>query len=262
MADGQMRSGTRQQLEEAFKAGHLDSGVLVLASGAASWVPLGALVQPNRPLPAAFSAAPVSSGTPSPSRAPASAPVPSAPPSTPATVPGTSWQVRMPDGQVRAGSPDQLEEAVRAGHLDGNTLVLPPGAPQWVPLPAALEGISNARSRSPAVPAQPPAPAAVATPAAVAPPPPPLPSAPEPPPQAIAAAVPAAVETQTDASPPDSDDSKTDVGATTDGGATWQVKLSAAQLAAAFQAGIVHGDTQVMETGTDQWVLLSSVASG
>jgi hypothetical protein len=168
----------------------------------------------------------------------------------------------MPDGQVRAGSPDQLEEAVRAGHLDGKTMVLPPGAPQWVPLPAALEGISNARSRSPAVPAQPPAPAAVATPAAVAPPPPPLPSAPEPPPQAIAAAVPAAVETQTDASPPDSDDSKTDVGATTDGGATWQVKLSAAQLAAAFQAGIVHGDTQVMETGTDQWVLLSSVASG
>jgi hypothetical protein len=261
LPDGQTRSGTRHQLEEAFKAGHLDSGVLVLASGAKSWVPLGALMQPSRPLPAAFTAPSVAPAAAAPSRAPAP---PSAAPPTPATAPATTWQVRMPDGQVRAGTPEQLEEAVRAGHLDASTMVLPPGAPQWVSLPSALEGIANARSRSPSpvAPVPAPAPAVVETPAHrddVAPPPAPASAqSPEPTP----ATVPTTVERQADATPPDSEESKTDVGATADEQATWQVKLTAAQLAAAFQAGIVHGDTQVMETGTDQWVALSSVASG
>jgi hypothetical protein len=179
------------------------------------------------------------------------------------TTPGTTWQVRMPDGQVRGGSPEQLEEAVRAGHLDARTMVLPPGAPQWVPLPTALEGIANARSRSPAAPPQAPAPApAVAeTPAAAPPPPAPAPE----PSQPTPLTAPVALERQADASPPDSpesEESKTDVGAAAGDESLWQVKLTAAQLAAAFQAGIIQGDTQVMESGTDQWVALSSVASG
>ena len=285
MADGQMRSGTRAQLEEAFRAGHLDSGVLVLASGATSWVPLAAILAPPKPLPAAFgSVAPGRSATPAPvAQVAPVAPVAPAPPVAASVAPapaasqtpanGASWQVRMPDGQVRAGSPEQLEEAVRAGHLDARTMVLPPGAPQWVPLPAAIEGIANARSRSPAAPAQPVAPTqpvvpaqqvAPAPPAAAAPeeaPPAVVPSAPEPPPTVPGDTLAAAANAGDEPSAPESEDTKTDSGTTANGEATWHVKLTAAQLAAAFEAGIVHAETQVMEAGTDQWVSLSSVAN-
>ena len=88
-----------------------------------------------------------------------------------------------------------------------------------------------------------------------------VPSAPEPPPTVPGDTLAAAANAGDEPSAPESEDTKTDSGTTANGEATWHVKLTAAQLAAAFEAGIVHGDTQVMENGTDQWVSLSSVAN-
>jgi hypothetical protein len=140
LADGQERSGTREQLEEAFRAGHLSEEMLVLAGGAPEWVKLGAVMGRNEPLPAPVAAPPASVES-----APPSSPAPSTATTSP-SAPGSDelWQVRLADGQLRSGTRQQLEEAFRAGHLDGSALVLAAGAGDWVPLATIAARLSSA----------------------------------------------------------------------------------------------------------------------
>jgi len=63
------------------------------------------------------------------------------------------WSVRLPTGDVRRGSLDDLDAAFEAGHIDENALVLAPGATKWTKL-GELAGLD-------ADDAPPPAPAAV-----------------------------------------------------------------------------------------------------
>jgi hypothetical protein len=125
LPNGEVRSGTRPQLEEAFRAGHLGEGALVLAAGAREWVTLGSVMGLDRPAPAAV----VSSPEPVSARAPQ--PVFAAPEpmqSAPQWTDGDSevWQVRL--------TRPQLENAVRDGYLDDDSLVLAAGASEWVRL--------------------------------------------------------------------------------------------------------------------------------
>lgn len=177
LADGQVRSGTREQLEEAFHAGHLHEEMLVLAGGAPGWVKLGAVLgRGEPPPPAPVAAAPVASVRPA-----AAAPSMPTPPSSASG--DEIWQVRLADGQVRSGTRLQLEEAFRAGHLDGDSLVLAAGASDWVPLYTLAAHLSSAPL--PPSHAQPPPAPVVVPPVA----PPPV----EPPPEASAPVEPAPV---------------------------------------------------------------------
>jgi hypothetical protein len=224
LASGETRSGTRQQLEEAIVAGHLTADLMALRSGATSWRPLGAILAgnvsvPPRPLsvappPAAASRpASVTPTAAAPPPSPAPAPVPSRPP--PAATDDV-WQVRLADGQVRAGTRAQLEEALRAGLLDASAMVLAAGATVWTPLSVA-----------------------VAPPAELAP---------------TDTGVPHAPDT-VDSLPEGSAGEETPVPSATESPEPlWQVKLSRRQLEAALEAGLVGDDVLVMPAGTDQWV--------
>jgi hypothetical protein len=53
------------------------------------------------------------------------------------------WSVRLPSGDVRRGSLDELDAAFEAGHIDENALVLAPGATTWTTL-GELAGLDDA----------------------------------------------------------------------------------------------------------------------
>jgi hypothetical protein len=253
---GETRSGTRQQLEEAIAAGHLTADLMALPSGATSWRPLGAILagavsvppRPSSVAPAAVAppaVAPPRAASVAPADAPRplpiAAPTPSRPP--PAATDDV-WQVRLADGQIRAGTRAQLDEALRAGHLDASVMVLAVGATVWTPLSVAM-------APPPAQPAPPPELAAAAPPAtegqAFAPPPE-LP--------ATDTGVPPAPDT-VDSLPESSAGEKTPVVAATDGPEPlWQVKLSERQLEAALEAGLVGDDVLVMPADTHEWIRL------
>ena len=152
LADGQVRSGTRQQLEEAFSAGHLDEGVLVLAAGFHEWVTLGSVCgrRPSGPAPAPVGAAeptPVETQPAAPVVAPQQAPV-----TTLVEAPAAPAEVASPSPRAEDGQPNseaasdgdklwrvtltakQLEGAFHAGLIDENTPVLAAGTDEWVRL--------------------------------------------------------------------------------------------------------------------------------
>jgi hypothetical protein len=265
LAGGDIRSGTRQQLEEAIAAGHLGADLLALPGGATSWRPLGAIlagsVPPPSPPPSA-SVAPVPVA-PSPSRVPAAAA-----PSRPPQAGDETLQVRLPDGQIRAGTRAQLEEAFRGGHLDASTLVLAAGAAEWTPLHVAIVPPAPAQAVAPQAE---PAPQAVAAQAELAPQAV-VPQA-EDAPQAVAPqAVVAPADTETSLAPDTQDSlpaaspgdetpvtsSQDTPVAKADGSPEpqWQVQLSERQLDAVFAAGLLGDDALVMAIGTDQWIRL------
>lgn len=254
LADGQVRSGTRQQLLDAFRAGHLDAEMLVLAGGASEWVKLGTLMQSgghSAPPPAVIRAAsvsvrpaPVAAAPPAPAPAPAAAApaVSWPPPSRP--VGDDAWQVRLPNGQIRSGTGQQLEEAYRAGHLDDAALVLPAGASSWSTLGALFGGAAAAPAVAPAVPAQHPQ-AEVAAPPADVP----------------AAEVHANGVEPTPVEPPAADDAPPEARGADGEQTKWQVRLTHGQLEAALRLGFLDEHSQVSAVGTDEWVSLGDVLS-
>jgi hypothetical protein len=79
LENGQVRSGTRQQLEEALAAGHLGADAFVLAAGTSEWMRLGDLMgaPPAAPMAAPVAApeqGPVAAAEPPPLEAPEAAP--------------------------------------------------------------------------------------------------------------------------------------------------------------------------------------------
>ena len=236
MPNGDVRSGTLDQLGEAFRAGHLGEGTLVRAAGSENWMKLADVLGSA----AAFSApVVVAVARPSPQPPP---PAALAQPSPPPVNGSTElWQVKLPTGDVRSGTRQQLEEAFRAGHLDEGAVVLAPGAPEWMPLGNLLR------------PTQPPPaslPPTVPPPAVVAPPrSSPQSSAPPPPPPTA----------QSSAPPPS---------VQVDGSAElWHVRLADGQvrsgtrqqLQEAFTAGHLDDAALVMPAGASQWVPLGSI---
>jgi hypothetical protein len=255
LANGEVRSGTRQQLVEAFRAGHLDEQMPVLAAGMHEWMPLGTLMRRSEPPPTPLAPLPASPPPPPPVTVQQ---VSSPPPST-ATSPSPSmeglWQVRLGDGQVRSGTQQQLEEAFRAGHLGQDTLVLAAGAREWVTLASVANRISSAppphsasevqsevQEEPKAVEAQPAAPAVTS----------------EQPPMTPEEETPAPFAP--DASPPqEAPDVPADLQAAGDRDPLWQVQLTVKQLEEALRAGLLGDDALVLAAGTDQWVRLGEV---
>jgi hypothetical protein len=238
---GQVRSGTREQLEEAFRAGHLAENLLVLASGARSWVELGVLMRSGEaPPPAVAPPAPPPAPVAMPAAVVASPPsaAPGPPPPSSVPVSGDVWQVRLPDGQVRSGTLQQLEEAFNAGHLDENTLVLAVGATEWLPLRTAAARYASAAPEATPVPSE-------ETPAVPA------------------LAVQAVAATEAAESPTESAERPVDhQQAAQAAEQEWQVRLNESQLEAAVQAGLLGADALVMAPGTDQWIRLGDLPRG
>ena len=136
LPSGEVRAGSRKQLEEALDAGHLDPNLLVLAAGATEWTKLNvAIAQASAKGSTRPNVAP-SAATP-PSVAPSVAANPSV--AQPTSQQDSSWQARLPSGELRSGSQGQLEEALRQGHLGADTLVRSPGATEWVTLGSLAE---------------------------------------------------------------------------------------------------------------------------
>jgi len=198
LPNGDIRSGTLEQLDEACRSGHLDQGTLVRPIHSDRWITLAEVLGGAR----AASAPPLATGVAAPRAsvaAPrASVPVPRvsvpaprasvpappvAPPPAPAPIDHDAglWQVRLPNGEVRSGTRQQLVEAFVAGHLHEQMYVLAAGASQWVPLGTVM-GRGEASALPTAFSASPPP--AVDPPQALAAPEPPfaaLAAAPEPP---------------------------------------------------------------------------------
>jgi hypothetical protein len=260
LANGEVRSGTRDQLAEALHGGHLDEHVLVLAAEAREWVPLGVVMRRSEP-PAAVAApaaAPPSVTPPvaspvAPRRfapQPASAPPPSAMPAPPESS-DEVWQVKLADGQVRSGTRDQLAEAFNAGHLDQTALVLAAGASEWVTLAQMMAPEPAPVAVQPAPPvvvSEEPAPVAVQPAPAVATQHEAPAAAPEPAPAAPA---------QDASSSLRPDDGQPDLQAAWDGDQLWRVNLSGKQLQRAFYEGLLDDDTLVLAAGTDEWIRLA-----
>ncbi len=224
LASGEVRSGTRQQLEEAIVAGHLTADLLALPSGATSWRALGTLLAGSLPpSPRPVSVAPSAAASPASSAAPAA-------PSPPLPVGDDAWQVRLPDGQIRAGTRAQLEEAVRAGLLDATFMALAAGAVDWTPLGVAI---------APPTPAQ-----AIAPPAELAHADSETPLAPD------------TLDSLPGGNPGEETPTTTASG---DAEPLWQIQLPERQLEAAFEAGLVGDDALVMAVGTDRWVRFGDV---
>jgi hypothetical protein len=253
LPNGEVRSGTLEQLSEAYRSGHVGEATLVRSEGSEQWsrlvdvlrsrasaaapAPVQAPVAPARAVPAS-----VPAPTPTvPSAFPAQAakpPLHSVPPnSSGISADPDAWHVRLPTGQVRSGTREQLEEAFRAGHLQENLLVLASGARSWVELGTLM---------------RPPPPPSVAPPV-VAPPPPP------PPPPVVAAPPPAPAPPA--APPPPA--------AASSGDEVWQVRLpdgqvrsgTRAQLEEAFRAGHLDEATFVLAAGATEWQPLGIAAS-
>jgi hypothetical protein len=251
LANGEVGSGTYQQLEEAFDAGHLSEETFVLAAGTREWVRLGAIMLRDEPQPDVLvpSAPPQ---RPSAEAQPVASPAATAAATTPAQTRGHDelWQVRLADGQVRSGTRQQLEEAFIAGHLDENALVLAAGASEWAtlgslagrdlsaPLPAPV-----ASAEASSVEAQPGSPDAAPSPAAAT------------------ASDDAEVGTPAlDATPTGpAEDEKTDSQIAGGDDSLWEVKLTGKQLATAFHTGLLDDDALVLAAGTEQWRTLGDV---
>jgi hypothetical protein len=183
LPDGQVRSGTRRQLEEAFRAGEIDEGALVLPDGASEWTKLGSVVARPLSTPAAASAVAMEA-TPAqaqpaapavaPEQAPASAservPAPAAQdePSPVQADPPAQAQVAPPVAlEAGVGDPlwqvkltgKQLEAAFHAGLLGDDALVLAAGSDQWIKFvdvrrsPSAPLGTSTVVQSSASAPA-------------------------------------------------------------------------------------------------------------
>jgi hypothetical protein len=252
LASGEVRSGTRQQLEEAIVAGHLTADLLALPSGATSWRALGAVLAgsvsslPPRPVsvaPSAVAPPPASVAPPAPV-GPAVSVAPAAPPSPPLPASDDAWQVRLPDGQIRAGTRAQLEEAVRAGLLDASFMVLAAGAVEWTPLSVAIAPPTPPQAVAPPAEASPAAAQGVAPPAELGPADPETPLAPD----------------TLDSLPGGNPGEDTPVTKATDSAEPlWQVQLPERQLDAAFEAGLIGDDALVMAAGTDQWIRFGDV---
>ena len=273
LGSGEVQSGTRQQLEEAIVAGHLTADLLALPSGATSWRPLGAVLAgsvaplPPRPVsvlpPRPVSVAPSAAVPPSPSVARAA-------PAAPLPASDDAWQVRLPDGQVRAGTRAQLEEALHAGHLDPSFMVLAAGATEWAPLNRAIAPPAPAQTLASPVGVGPADVSATAPAQAVAPPAEPGPAdvSATAPAQAVASpAEPGPENTETPLAPdtlnslPGSNPGEeTPVTKAADSAEPlWQVQLPERLLEAAFEAGLLGDDVLVMAVGTDQWVRFGDV---
>jgi hypothetical protein len=288
LANGEVRSGTREQLAEALHGGHLDEHVLVLAAEAREWVPLGVVMRRSEapapvafvPAPVAFVPAPAAFVPPSvappavapiaPSVAPrrvvpqAVAPqVASAPPPSPADDGREQvWQVKLADGQVRSGTREQLEEAFNAGHIDQAALVLAAGASEWVTLTQMMAPEPPPVAAQPAAPivAQEPEPESALAPPAVA--------APAIPSSDLASSVMAPPAVASLASAPEEEPAASasngsaplpvqpDLQAAWDGDGPWQVNLSSKQLKQAFYEGVLDDDTPVRAAGSDEWTRL------
>jgi hypothetical protein len=279
LANGEVRTGTRQQLEEAYLAGHLTADLLALSSGATVWRALATVLAGSvaPPAPAPVSVAPSPVAVPAPrSVAPVAPPSPrSVAPAAPAAVSDAAWQVRLPDGQVRAGTRAQLEEAVQGGHLDGNTLVLAAGASEWAPLHVALAPPATAPVFMP--------PAAVVPSAEVTQPAEATSSAEATAPTAVApsaeATAPAEAAPPAETETPLAPDTLNSLPGGSPGEDTpvnkaaaiaeplWQVQLAERQLEAAFAAGVIDDEALVMAADTDagpgaapgQWVRFGDV---
>jgi hypothetical protein len=127
LPNGDVRTGTFEQLDEAFRAHYLTESVLVRAAGGATWVKLGELMGSEpahapmpaqlavaRQSPARVAAAFVAPTVPSAAApAPVGQPRPSAPPPPAAAQPqergsAGDWQVKLPNGEVRSGTRQPL----------------------------------------------------------------------------------------------------------------------------------------------------------
>jgi len=154
LANGQVVSGTREQLADAFQAGHLDERVQVLAPGAREWVQLGTVMSRNEPASPPPASADPPAADPSTAEPPtvdppavaaaaaATAAIEPAPPA-PAPVDDDAATPPQPQGAVADSSAAlwqvkltsrQLDEALRAGLLDANAPVLAAGTDRWVRL--------------------------------------------------------------------------------------------------------------------------------
>ena len=154
LPNGDIRSGTLAQLDEACRSGHLDQGTLVRPVHSDRWITLAevlggaraasappmatSVAAPRASVPAPRASVPVprvSVPAPRASVPAPSVPAPSvAPPPAPIDHDAGLWQVRLPNGEVRSGTRQQLVEAFVAGHLHEQMYVLAAGASQWVPL--------------------------------------------------------------------------------------------------------------------------------
>jgi hypothetical protein len=251
MPAGEIRSGTREQLEEAFRAGHLGADLLALAAGATSWRTLGELlaapIVPTHPASVAPPAAAPVARTSPPAAAPAAPVIAPPPPAAPAG----PWEVRLPDGQVRSGTREQLEEAFRAGHLDPSLLVRAAGTTEWVALRSSMAP-------------PPPAPAEDAQPTPVAPmgatrPEPPAAEPPTPPAAATRAEEDPATPAESSASPAVADPDPASVHAAAQADAPWQVQLTLRQIQAAVEGGVIDDAVLVKVADSEDWVPLGSV---
>src|SRR5580693_3214001 len=107
------------------------------------------------------------------------------------------WSAKLPNGDVRSGTLEQLNEAFRSGYLGESTLVRPARSDTWTKLADVLAGVApgGAPTAAPAqpVPAPPvPASAAGARDAATAAPAQPVPTPTVPAPAANAGGAPTA----------------------------------------------------------------------
>jgi hypothetical protein len=306
LPNGDIRSGTLAQLDEACRSGHLDQGTLVRPIHSDRWITLAEVLGGAR----AASAPPTATGVAAPRAsvpAPrASVPVPrvSAPaprasvPAPPVAPPPAAvdhdaglWQVRLPNGEVRSGTRQQLVEAFVAGHLHEQMYVLAAGAGQWVPLGTVM-GRGEASAVPTALPASPPP--AADPPVALAAPEPQAPSALQgssavPTPSAVEAPAehapsaddaswaeqsPSAEQASSAAQSPSADDASSveqapsavpaadeqpDLPPAPDGDAIWQVKLTRRQLEEVSRAGLLGDDAWVLASGSDQWVRFGDV---
>jgi hypothetical protein len=276
LPNGDVRSGTLEQLDEAFRSGHLGEDTLVCASGSDSWITiadvLGAAIGASS---TALAARPASGPPPSAAIQPAFAGINDSP---------EHWQVRLPSGEVRSGTHPQLMEAFRAGHLDEDVLVLAAGAREWVRLGTV---VTRSEPPAPVVPSGHPLPSVVPQHASAPPPSTATPAQPHgidevvqvgladghvrtvtrqdqpivvaqetpvtPSEQAPVAAAPDAF------SPLRTEDGQPDSQAAGYGDQSWRVNLNGRQLERAFNAGLLDDDALVLAAGTDDWVRLGDV---
>jgi hypothetical protein len=229
LPSGDVRSGTFEELDQAYQAGYIDEAALVRVAYSERWVKVGELLGNGNAPPASGSVAP---------------------PATPRVEAMTDlWQVKLASGELRTGTRDQLEEALRAGHIDSRALVLAPGAHEWTPA-AALTG-SHPAAPGPAPAAQsvtarpPPASPAVAAQSVTARPPPASPAVAA---QSVTARLPPAPE----ASP--GTDARADE--------TWQVQMSRAQLEQSLRLGVLAQDALVRTDDAGRWLKLSTALDG
>jgi hypothetical protein len=231
LPNGEFRSGTLEQLREAFQAGHLGAETWVRASGSHEWTSLADALKPPPPAPAAVAAD------------------------------GGLWQARLADGQVRSGTREQLEEAFRAGHLDTHVMVLASGTSDWVKLETLWGREEHPSTVAPEAPVAAEAPAEPETPATEAAAPQTEPSAAEAVAEEPAPPEPADAEAPLGDQPlaKDAEETPRRPAASETAELRWQVQLTDKQLDQAFQAGLLGEDALVRVVGSDRWARLGDI---